>query len=217
MKPSDLEALIAYLDDELDAGERQAMTAKIESDAEFDQALTRLQANDALLLSALQQAEEEVGDENITGRVGSLMAEAAPVRAPRTRQWSHWMTLAASIAALAIGIGLGAVISDLRFEARLTRLEIGRLSDSHAIEQVVTQALEKHLSGQSVRWQSQETGTRVVVTPVRTYRSQSGKWCREFTQQVEGRGDREALRGIACRDADGLWRPQLWRPVAASS
>lgn len=215
MKPSDLETLIAYLDDELDAGDRAAMQARIEVNAGLAQALEALRGNDALLVRALQQAEEEAGGDGLSRKVETLIAETMPARALRARR-PLWFAVAASVAALALGIGLGTVISGQRFEARLSRLEAARASDARAIQHVVADALEKHLSGQAVHWRSRETGRRVTVTPVRTYRAESGRWCREFTREIEGAGRHEVLRGIACRDGDGVWRPEIWRPVAAS-
>jgi surface antigen len=55
-----------------------------------------------------------------------------------------------------------------------------------------------------------------VITPVRTFRSESGQWCREFVRVVEGPSDRETLRGIACREGEGHWRPRIWSHEAVS-
>lgn len=217
MKSSDLESLIAYLDDELGEEDRQAVQARIETDTRLAQALAGLRAGDAALLRSLQQADDDAGRDRITRKVAALLAEASAGRGRRQPSRSRMLPITASVAALAIGIGLGLLASNQRFEARLARLETAQVNDSRAIERVVTQALEKHLSGQSVRWQSVETGKHVVVTPVRTYRAQSGKWCREFTREIVSTEGREALRGIACRDLDGVWRPQLWRPIATPS
>lgn len=216
MKSSDLEVLITYLDDELDAGQRAAIEARLEVNAELARALATLRANDALLAEALRQAEAEAGEAGIADRIERLVGATEPVRRTRPAGRAPWLALAASLAALALGIGLGMAISGQRFEARLARLEAARADEAQAIERVVTLALEKQLSGQAARWQSRETGRRVVVTPVRTFRAESGKWCREFIREIEGGGSHEALRGIACRDGDGAWRPQLWRPAASS-
>src|SRR5690606_8590288 len=69
------------------------------------------------------------------------------------------------------------------------------------------QSTERSLSsGQPVSWRNPDTGNYGEVTPVRTYNSQSGQYCREFQQTIYVGGKQENGYGTACRQPDGSWR-----------
>ncbi len=72
----------------------------------------------------------------------------------------------------------------------------------------VGQALEHAPDHQSVIWQNPNNGTQYQVTPVNTYESQPGTYCREYTSQAVIGGRRQQVQGTACRQPDGSWRIQ---------
>ena len=67
------------------------------------------------------------------------------------------------------------------------------------------QALESAPTGQQTSWRNPDTGNQYSVTPTRTYEA-AGTTCREFTVNATVEGKPEAVKGTACRQADGTWK-----------
>lgn len=68
-------------------------------------------------------------------------------------------------------------------------------------------ALNYAVSDATVEWKSSETQRRGTVTPLRTYTTEAGVYCREFRETVASGGVVGAYDGLACRDETGVWRP----------
>jgi surface antigen len=67
-------------------------------------------------------------------------------------------------------------------------------------------ALETHLSGRSREWSSANSDYSGRLTPVRTWRSRSGHFCRAFVEIVRlPTGIERNSRGRACRNDAGIW------------
>ncbi|HCR85271.1 MAG TPA: hypothetical protein DIV86_01185 [Alphaproteobacteria bacterium] len=66
--------------------------------------------------------------------------------------------------------------------------------------------LEQTSDGVTSTWRNPNTGNAGTVTPVNTYKTSSGQYCREFTQTVMIGGRNESASGTACRQPDGTWR-----------
>lgn len=67
--------------------------------------------------------------------------------------------------------------------------------------------LESEPDGSAASWSNPQTGTRGSITPTRTYQTDSGHFCRRFTEVVV-MGDRTATYDdAACRTEDGTWHP----------
>ena len=75
-------------------------------------------------------------------------------------------------------------------------------------------ALDTRFSGGSVTWQNPASGSRGSITPLRTFRTANGRWCREYRQELNSAAQSEQQIGMACREADG-WQLKLERPWAA--
>jgi surface antigen len=70
------------------------------------------------------------------------------------------------------------------------------------------QSLEYSKSGQSSQWQNPDSGNSGTFTPTRTYQTQSGQYCREYTQEIFVAGEKHESYGTACRQPDGSWQIQ---------
>jgi surface antigen len=75
-------------------------------------------------------------------------------------------------------------------------------------QQRVSRTLETQPAGQASAWRNPDTGHHYQVTPVRTYQAAEGRYCREFTTQVNIGGRVEDAYGTACRMPDGSWQIQ---------
>ena len=67
-------------------------------------------------------------------------------------------------------------------------------------------ALDTNGNNQSTAWQGPQ-GRQYKVTPVRTFSGDGGARCRDFDTQATIDGRHQKIRGTACREPDGSWRP----------
>ena len=119
------------------------------------------------------------------------------------------MALAASFAALVIGLGVSFHLTDQRVEQRLAALQAQVDADQRYREAALAAALEKRISGETVTWENPDSGHSGEVTPVRTFKSSQGQWCREYAASTWISEKQEFQRAIACREAGGLWKTRL--------
>ena len=82
--------------------------------------------------------------------------------------------------------------------------EIGRTLDAQD-RACVGRTLETVPTGQTVAWRNPDTGADVRTTPKRTYQTDSGRYCREYTTSASVAGRQQQVYGTACRQPDGSW------------
>lgn len=73
-----------------------------------------------------------------------------------------------------------------------------RLKASHS--------LENNRTNEPYSWHNPDTGNDFTVTPTRTYQTDTGHYCREYTTDVVVGGKHEQAYGTACRQEDGAWK-----------
>lgn len=66
------------------------------------------------------------------------------------------------------------------------------------------EALESTPTDQSSSWENPDSGNTYSVTPTRTYYEDS-RPCRDYTTEAWIDGQKETVRGTACRQTDGSW------------
>ncbi|WP_029062810.1 hypothetical protein [Labrenzia sp. DG1229] len=81
------------------------------------------------------------------------------------------------------------------------------------LTQTVQEALETRVSGEPV-YIGQDGAWTDVLTPIKTYKSKSGHWCREYTRQSNFGNLDLTIRGTACRDENGTWTTVFAEPVS---
>jgi surface antigen len=101
------------------------------------------------------------------------------------------------------GIIGGALLGGLAGGAIGNRMDA---ADRQQQAQAAQKAFETTPSGQSVPWRNPDTGNNGLVTPVRTYQSSNGQYCREFQQTITVGGENHNAYGTACRQPDGSWK-----------
>ena len=85
---------------------------------------------------------------------------------------------------------------------------IGSQLDDGQKQQVARNAnysLEHNRIGQASTWRDPNQNVTSTTTPVRTYQTAKGEYCREFQQDIEIGGQTERGYGTACRRPDGSW------------
>lgn len=78
--------------------------------------------------------------------------------------------------------------------------------DKAMLEKSSQQALEFSPSGSSVEWRNPDSGNYGYVTPTKTFRTNQGQYCREYTQEIIVGGQKQKAYGKACRQPDGNWQ-----------
>jgi surface antigen len=79
-------------------------------------------------------------------------------------------------------------------------------ADKRQAQAATTKALETTPSGTATQWKNPDSGNYGSVTPVRTYQTASGQYCREYRQTVMIGGEQNEAYGKACRQPDGSWK-----------
>ncbi|EFI33792.1 17 kDa surface antigen [Desulfonatronospira thiodismutans ASO3-1] len=69
----------------------------------------------------------------------------------------------------------------------------------------MNQTLETKPTGTTSQWHNPDTQTAYAVTPTETYQRDDGRYCREYTTEVQIGGETEKAYGTACRRDDGAW------------
>jgi surface antigen len=101
-----------------------------------------------------------------------------------------------------VGVGIGTLAGALIGQ------EIGRQldrADRLAMENTAHQALEYNRTEQTATWRNPDSGHSGTITPMKTYREPTGRYCREYTQTVMIGGEEQKAYGTACRKPDGKW------------
>ena len=98
-----------------------------------------------------------------------------------------------------LGIGLGAMVGQ----------NIGQQLDERdrmLMGQTFNPTMEKAPINSIGKWENPDTKHGGTVEPTRTFITDNGTPCREFTQTVTIGGQTEQAYGTACRQADGSWK-----------
>lgn len=107
--------------------------------------------------------------------------------------------------------------TDVLFSLALTQGEsdnraINNLAELLSVEKRTTSvrydALENNLSGDPLVWNDKGGHLSITVTPVRTFKTDEGVYCREYRQSVNSKGRVNYNEGLACRNNSGEWPNQ---------
>jgi surface antigen len=79
-------------------------------------------------------------------------------------------------------------------------------ADRLSMQNTTQQTLERAPTRQTSQWRNPDSGNYGTVTPVRTFQSTQGQYCREYQQTITVGGRTEEGYGTACRQPDGTWK-----------
>ncbi|AWK85334.1 RT0821/Lpp0805 family surface protein [Azospirillum thermophilum] len=84
--------------------------------------------------------------------------------------------------------------------------ELGRRFTGDDRQRAETAEEQAVTNNQTITWNNPQSNNSGVIQPTRTYESQSGQTCRDYTHTITVSGERQVARGTACRQNDGTWR-----------
>jgi hypothetical protein len=198
------EVLMAYADDELDAGTRASVEAAMASDPEIGRRIARHKA----LRSRVHAAFDRVANEPVPARLleavhgeppDSCSGNLVRLRRPRVRNWSwpQWTAIAASLI-------VGAIAGRLMLVSVGSAGPIAIRGDRMLAAGALSAALSEQLAG------AQTAGDPVQLGV--TFRSKVGQYCRTFMLRQP-----VSLAGLACRAHDGWQLGVLARAESAAA
>lgn len=193
--------LVAYIDGELDPKDCAEVEDCLARDPALREKMRGLRESTAMVRTAFNHA--------LYAPMPKLTAVVTAHHAQYSANssWSRWaMPLAASLAALLIGAAGGYYASSTKPEGALQEARLARPGEESRLEQILSNALETQVSGTRVAWQNGGSG---AIVPVRTFRTRSGQYCREFQITRLAQGAPVSEGGIACRQNDGVWKVRL--------
>lgn len=195
-------ALWAFVDGEAAPAEARAILAAERSDAALAERIRELREAQAELAEAMDEVLAEPVPEALTRAVMDAPAGGGNVVAfPQRRAWIGPVLAMAATVALAVGLGAG--LSEWRVGQRLDEMAARSSAEQAILARVLQEGLERRRSGEIEVGADADFAAQ--LTPVRTYKSESGHWCREFTENIRRGGEDYVRRGVACRFEDG-WR-----------
>ncbi|MGA0609080.1 hypothetical protein [Caldimonas sp. KR1-144] len=193
------EALMAYVDGELDAAARREVAAAVLADAALRERVAALQAQRQRVAAAFAGALDEPVPERLLAPLSppAGVVDLAGERARRqaraaTPRWLQWGGIAASVA---LGVLLGLQLEP-RGDAALLAERDGRL--------VATGALAQALASQL----ASEPAPGAAVALQLSFVDRDGRYCRSFSAA--------RVAGLACRDG-GQWMVQATGSVDAAA
>lgn len=202
---SDEELLSAYIDGALGADAHAALERRLAEEPHLADALARMRGIDAAMRGWFDESLDAGPDPAAAGLIRA--AAAGRRRRGSGGGLNPWVvSIAASLAILAIGAIAADRIIERRVADALAEMRAERDQDMRLLAEAMQNVLETRESGTPVAYRNPQTGFAFSILPRRTWRSESGHWCREFVETFETGPQADAPVSIACRDGTGVWR-----------
>lgn len=191
----------AYLDKEAVPEAAQATERQLFQDPERLALLRALRDDETRLRAELDREVATPPPDRLLEAIQAGFEERQGGARGRGAPW--WSLAVACLAFLVIGAGSGLWWAESQVGQALLHFETRSELERATIANTINHALETQVSGVSIAWETGESGGQ--VTPLRTYRSRSGHWCREYTRTTRFRSGPIAVLALACRTEDGQW------------
>lgn len=196
----------ALIDGELDEDEILALEKRLFSDLSARSLFRGMADDDRKLKQAFLSSRQE-GSAALMATIDQGFRErnGPPTRNTGFRQAQGWWLQAAAAVVLVVGSAFATTqFMENRLDKTLTAFAAQAEADRRFVGSALREALETKGSGQKVSVE-EFGGAGGSVTPVRTYKSVSGHWCREYVRDIRLDGRSIDIRGVACRTIDGDW------------
>ena len=208
MSNIDPELLMRYADGEASPPECRLVEGHLGSEPEARKMLASFRHQRLCLPAALVQADDETGLRRCERAIDQALDQRRRhQRRVAIRRWA--MPIAASLLIAIAGSLLGARYAEERASAGEARILAAQAHDRELALETRIEALERMLSGRTLTWTNESSGTTGSITPLRTYRDPGGQWCREYSETTSSSIAETQQLSIACRDSDGAWTPPI--------
>jgi surface antigen len=118
------------------------------------------------------------------------------------RNWTHLFSnpthmMAAASVAVAVFVG-GYLVSESKTRQELEAIQAKLAELRH-------HTLEYSPSGTPVSWNDADQHLNLTIEPLKTYRTQDNRYCREYREVIEDSKGTEVRVGLACRSGKTQW------------
>jgi surface antigen len=203
------------LDAEGPEDERAALLRRIEETDGGQELLEQMSKDNTLLQNAVSAP---VPDESMARFEALIDREfdkrQGLVRHPEHGSWTGVLVqIAAALVMVAGTFAFTTYWMQTRMDNAVSSLAAHMETERVLLAQTVQEALETKVSGEPVLV-GQEGNWTEVLTPIKTYRSKSGHWCRQYLRQTTFSKLDLSIRGTACRDESGTWVTVFAEPIS---
>jgi surface antigen len=101
------------------------------------------------------------------------------------------------------GMALGGVSAGAAY---LATEEVLYREEKAALHQATYQSLEYGKEGEATEWVGPQSGASAKIMPMRTFRDQAGRLCRDFVVVFDIGRTRDSIKRTACQGIDGSWQ-----------
>jgi len=109
---------------------------------------------------------------------------------------------------IALGLGVAAKAGAMGPEGEPAQFYAGLTEGDLSIALAALQeTLETRRSNEMNAWRDGATGIAGSIVPLRTFRIETGVYCRDYRETILAGGHVTARALTACRDGDGRWIP----------
>ncbi len=207
------EILVAYVDRELPAEQAAAVEAALTHDGGARETVHKLRVSGELAKGSALGALNEP----LPLRLVAAARGASKRRGARTSNTSarHWLLpLAASIAALVIGVAAGYQFHNSTSSGYVAATAANVDALDAIYEATLQGSLDSNaVEGMSFSYSSPGLG-QGKITLGRQFSTMSNRNCREFSRVEARETDRLGGDGIACRAGDGSWSIMFFRSAS---
>lgn len=142
--------------------------------------------------------------------VSLLLVGCAPAMGPKEGGGTLMGAAGGALLGSQVGSGRGRLVAVAigTLAGALMGQEVGRSldkADQMYMERNAQYALESTRTQQPTTWRNPDSGNSGSITPVETYQTAQGQYCREYYQSVNIGGQIQQAYGTACRQPDGKW------------
>ena len=203
------------LDGEGTSEERAALLDGIRQQDEGEEFLQTMASDNALLQQAVQADVPKESLDRFHSVIDREFEKRDVPAIPHSQNSWNW-PLAQIAAALVLIAGTFMFTSfwmQSRMDTAVASLAAHMETERLLLAQSVQEALETKVSGEPV-FIGQEGNWSETLTPIKTYKSTSGHWCRQYLRQTTFGGMDLSIKGTACREEDGTWTTVFAEPVS---
>lgn len=198
--------LVAYVDGQLDPAQRVAVDDILREDLEARTIVSVLRGTGEAVRAAFEQPLHEAVPPRLLGALAAAGGKATntvvPIRRPaKVALKPRLLALAASVAILFVGIGMGIGYRELDPARGLRPAE----GESVKFEAVLRRVLERGEPGAPMSYDDAAVGRRGSVIVLGKIDTIVGDNCREFRHEWTDARGKGLETGLACRSATGDW------------